>query len=114
MLDYVVAYALVSKEYFQAITNAIEDAQLIASKAGRGEIRFSDMKTAVVGWRAPSDAALARVFSAKPEPRRRRGNVVDVEPHADADSAELKEPLNRLSGPVNPSPRQISPGFVEA
>lgn len=109
MLDYVVGYAVSSKGFFQAITNAIEDAHLIASKAGRDEIKFSDMRAAIVDWRSPSDAALGRVFAAKPEPRRRRQSV-GVEPQMETDSMDVKEPLNRLSGPINPPVhREISP-----
>ena len=69
-IDYVVGYSLASKGFFQAITNAIEDARLIASRGGRTEIKFSDLKAAIQDWRSPSDAALQRVFENQPKGRR--------------------------------------------
>jgi energy-coupling factor transporter ATP-binding protein EcfA2 len=75
-IDYVVGYSLASKGFFQAITNAIEDAQLIARRAGRAEIKFADLKAAIQDWRSPSDAALQRVFDNKPAERGRRRTVL--------------------------------------
>lgn len=120
-IDYVVGYSLVSKGFFQAIANAIEDARLIATRAGRTEIKFSDLKAAIQDWRSPSDAALQRVFEDKPASRRRRparnGQATGTDDHADAPGARavpvlpaVEEPLNRLSRAVNPAARrEISP-----
>jgi energy-coupling factor transporter ATP-binding protein EcfA2 len=74
-IDLVVGYSLASRGFFQAISNAIEDAQLIASRAGRAEIKFADLKAAIQDWRSPSDAALQRVFENKPTGRGRRRAV---------------------------------------
>jgi len=115
-IDYVVGYSLVSKGFFQAITNAIEDARLIATRAGRAEIKFSDLKAAIQDWRSPSDAALQRVFENQPD--RRRGQPARNGQPAGMDSTArsvpvlpvVEEPLNRLSRPVNPADRrEISP-----
>jgi hypothetical protein len=120
-IDYVVGYSLVSKGFFQAITNAIEDARLIATTAGHAEIKFSDLKAAIQDWRSPSDAALQRVFENQPARRRgrpaRTGQATGTESHADAPGARsvpvlppVEEPLNRLSRGFNPAERrEISP-----
>jgi hypothetical protein len=90
-----------SRGYFQTITDAIEDAQLIAKRAGRDRITAKDLQTAVKDWRAPSDAALQRVFDSKPENTRRAKRVAPYEdsalPEAPSE-APFNEPLNRHSG----------------
>lgn len=63
--QYVAGYAMSTKGYFQTITDAIEDAQLIAKRAGRTQPTLKDLRTAVNEWRMPSDAALVRVFDSK-------------------------------------------------
>ncbi len=100
-IDYVVGYSLASKGFFQAITNAIEDAHLIASRAGRAEIKFSDLKAAIQDWRSPSDAALQRVFENQPKGRRGRAAGADVETASVPVLPPFEEPLSRLSRPVN-------------
>lgn len=108
-IKYVVGYSLGSKGFFQAITNAVEDAHLIASKNGRDQIKFLDLKAAIQDWRSPSDAALGRVFEEKPMSRCRRGGT-DLEAQAPPDSEQVNAPLNRLSRPINEAaPREISP-----
>ena len=69
-IEYVVGYSLASKGFFQAITDAIEDARLVARRAGRAEICFGDLKAAITDWRSPSDAALQRVFQEQPKGRK--------------------------------------------
>jgi len=120
-IDYVVGYSLVSKGFFQAITNAIEDARLIASRAGRSEIKFSDLKAAIQDWRSPSDAALQRVFEDQPARQRgrhaRNGQGTGTDSHGAAPGARsvpvlpaVEEPLNRLERIVKPAVRRdISP-----
>lgn len=66
-VDYVVGYALTARGYFQAVADTIDDARLIAKRAGRDRVTFKDVKAAIHEWRAPSDAALQRVFDSKPE-----------------------------------------------
>jgi AAA domain len=107
-IDYVVGYSLASKGFFQAITNAIEDAKLIASRAGRTEIKFSDLKAAIQDWRSPSDAALQRIFENQPKGRRRSGQTTgtDVETVSAPVLQPVEEPLNRLSRPVNSADRR--------
>lgn len=61
-IDYVVGYSLASKGFFQAITDAIDDARIIARRDGRDKITFADLMAAVRDWRSPSDNALQRVF----------------------------------------------------
>lgn len=107
-VDYVVSYAQVSRGYFQTITDAIEDAQLIARRAGRAEFTAKDLLTAVKEWRAPSDAALQRVFTAKAEGRRRVPATVPATAEITPDEPEVNEPLiapsrgsqNRLNSPA--------------
>jgi len=115
-IDYVVGYSLVSKGFFQAITNAIEDAQLIARRAGRAELNFSDLKAAIQDWRSPSDTALQRVFETPPAQASRRGQRArigqtpggQVQPIPDLPPIEA--PLNRLERVVKPAVRrEISP-----
>jgi hypothetical protein len=92
---------MASRGYFQTITDAIEDAQLIAKRAGRDRITAKDLQSAVKDWRAPSDAALQRVFDSKPENARRAKRVATYEDSAlpEAPSEDpFNEPLNRHSG----------------
>ena len=105
-IDYVVGYSLVSKGFFQAITNAIEDAHLIATRAGRAEIKFSDLKAAIQDWRSPSDAALQRVFENQPKGRRGRATGADVQSGSVPVLPPVEEPLSRLLRPVNPADRR--------
>lgn len=84
--EYVADYAFGSKGYFQAIGDAVDDARLIAKRAGRDKITFKDLRAAIHDWRAPSDAALQRVFDSEPvKPRRGkqpRFAPAEVEPEA--------------------------------
>ena len=98
-VEFVVGYAMASRGYFQAITDAIEDAQLIAGRAGRERITGKDLLTAVKEWRAPSDAALARVFDSK---QVNSGRTRRQEPSAEFREIEppVNAPLNRLSQPL--------------
>lgn len=94
-VDLVVGYALTSRGYFQTITDAIEDAQLIAKRAGRERMSTKDLRAAIYEWRAPSDAALVRVFDSQPEGRRRQpgGGPLTVTQSAPVGPA-ITEPLN--------------------
>lgn len=117
-VEFVVGYAMASRGYFQTITDAIEDAQLIAKHAGRDRITGKDLQTAVKEWRAPSDAALQRVFDSKPERQRRGPRVADSEP-SDYESPDGKfnEPLNQPSRPVETafsSARETRPQTIPA
>jgi energy-coupling factor transporter ATP-binding protein EcfA2 len=105
-IDYVVGYSLASKGFFQAITNAIEDARLIATRAGRAEIKFSDLKAAIQNWRSPSDAALQRVFENRPKGRCGRASGADVQAQSVSVLLPVEEPLNRLLRPVNSADRR--------
>jgi hypothetical protein len=105
-IDYVVGYSLASKGFFQAITNAIEDARLIATRAGRAEIKFSDLKAAIQNWRSPSDAALQRVFENRPKGRCGRASGADVQAQSVPVLLPVEEPLNRLLRPVNSADRR--------
>ncbi len=105
--EFLVGYALSTRGYFQTITDAIEDAQLIAKRAGRNQITARDLQAAVKEWRAPSDAALQRVFTNKPAASRKRARVpVPAEiPTAEPmpgdaltrTSGGLQEPFNGLA-----------------
>ena len=97
---------MASKGFFQAITNAIEDARLIASRAGRSEIKFSDLKAAIQDWRSPSDAALQRVFENQPKGWRGRAAELDVQTESGSVLPPVEDPLNRLSRAVNPADRR--------
>lgn len=95
-IDFVVGYAITSRGYFQTITDTFEDVQLIAKRAGREKITAKDLQFAVKEWRAPSDAALQRVFDSKP-PSRRRTPRADVR---EVTEGQFNEPLSRGSRPV--------------
>lgn len=92
-VDLVVGYALTSRGFFQSITDAIDDAGLIAKRAGRDRITFKDLKTAIYEWRAQSDAALQRVYDTKAESRRRGPTPVPSPPQTEMDEPEVNEPL---------------------
>lgn len=96
-VEFVVGYAMASRGYFQTITDAIEDAELIARRAGRDRITAKDLQTAVKEWRAPSDAALQRVFDSKPVNTRHGSRVTATEEFEPAEPP-LNEPLNRHLG----------------
>lgn len=107
-VDFVVGYALTARGFFQTITDAIDDARLIAKRAGRDRITSKDLKTAIYEWRAQSDAALQRVFDSKAEGRRRVPTPVPAPPQTALDEPEVNEPLiapsrdlqGRLNSPV--------------
>lgn len=101
-VEFVVGYAMASRGYFQTITDAIEDAQLIASRAGRDRITAKDLQSAVKEWRAPSDAALTRVFDSKLE-RTRRPVQISEPCDFEASESPINVPLNRLSAPLQPA-----------
>lgn len=66
-IQYIVGYALVSKRYMPAVCDVIDDARLIAKKAGRERVDFADVEKAVNCFRVPSDTAMAGAFG---EPKR--------------------------------------------
>jgi hypothetical protein len=102
-INYVVGYSLVSKGFFQAITDAIEDARLIARRAGRAELRFADLKAAITDWRSPSDAALQRVLPPEREHVRRGRPPAQIAPQPDAETApDLGAVNGRLTQPERP------------
>ncbi len=108
-ISYVVGYSLVSKQFFQGITDAIEDARLIARRAGREEIKFADLKEAIQEWRSPSDAALQRVLEDKPESRRgrRTAGLPPADPNVTLEPCNDR--LNDRSKPVKmPARGEIS------
>lgn len=94
-VDLVVGYALTSRGYFQAVNDAIDDARLIASRAGRNRIAAKDLKAAIYEWRAPSDAALQRVFDSPPAGvrRGRSPSPSPLTPDELADNEPLTAPL---------------------
>lgn len=109
-VELVAGYAMASGGYFQAITDAIEDAKLIARRDGREKLTFADLKTAIMDWRSPSDSALQRVFEEKPKTRR-TGRPPFVQDAAPVESAEpendrLKERLNDRCAPFKEPVRQ--------
>ncbi len=108
-VDWVVGYALTSRGYFQAITDAVDDARLIAKRAGRDRITFKDLECAVEDWRATSDATLIRVFDSKTESRRQSSpasqdvelarGISPAEPEEEESSAPHSRRINHgLSG----------------
>lgn len=102
-IEFVVGYAITSRGYFQTITDTAEDAQLLAKRAGHEKITAKDLQTAVKEWRAPSDAALQRVFDSKPERRRRSPAPMTETSVSDSPEGQFNEPLNRHSRPVQES-----------
>ena len=62
-IQYIVGYALVSKRYMPAVCDAVDDARLIAKRAGRDKVTFEDVVKAVDDYRIPSDMAMAGAFS---------------------------------------------------
>lgn len=102
-VEFVAGYAMASRGYFQTITDAVDDAQLIARRAGRERFTGRDLQAAVKEWRAPSDAALQRVFDSKPERRRHRARI-EVEPRdRELPEAESAQPVTRNASPVHSS-----------
>lgn len=98
-VEFVVGYAMASRGFFQTITDAIEDAQLIAKRAGRDRITAKDLQVAVKEWRAPSDAALQRVFDSEPTKARRPRQSPEPS-ESEATEQPNNAPLNRLSEPL--------------
>ena len=113
-VDLVVGYARATRGYFQTVTDAIEDAQLIAKRAGRDRITSKDLKIAIHEWRAPSDAALVRVFDSEPL-KKPRGRRVSVAKPSDFDEGEspVNELLNRHTRPLQPAGLGDAPGRRE-
>ena len=109
-VDRVVGYALVSKGYFQSVSDAIDDARLIARRAGRQEVTYKDLKSAIDDWRAPSDAALQRVFDTEPEPARRGRAVATGDLESTPPAAPIIAPLSTHSRGVNDDLRTIESG----
>lgn len=89
----VVGYALTSRGWFQTIIDAIDDARLIAKRAGRGRITVKDLKSAIYEWRAHSDAVLQRVFDTKAEGRHRAPVSVPAPVEFPPDEPTVNEPL---------------------
>jgi hypothetical protein len=58
----VVGYALTSKMPFPAVSDTIEEARYQARKNGRTHIAAVDLRSALLDFRIPSDAALQRAF----------------------------------------------------
>jgi DNA transposition AAA+ family ATPase len=104
-VELVAGYSMTSGGYFQAITDTIDDARLMARRDGRDKFTFADLRAAIQEWRSPSDNALQRVFEETPKARRAgRPSLVESEP-----SAQTAEPINdRLKascGPLKAIPR---------
>lgn len=105
-IDFVVGYAMTSRGCFQAITDAVDDAMLVARRAGRQQLTAKDLQAAVKDWRAPSDAALQRVFDSKPVKQRRNAKIqgaapIEFEPPRD-------EPTNHQSRLLQPACSSIA------
>lgn len=97
-IEYVVGYSLASKGFFQAVTDAIDDARIIARRAGRDKITFADLKAAVRDWRSPSDNALQRVF----EPLKTRRGRPPGEAVHDESPANVEPQSGRLNVDLKP------------
>lgn len=65
----VVGYALTSKRHMPAIVDTIDEARLIAKRAGRIKVTFEDVKCALDEYVTPSDLAKERAFSPPGKPR---------------------------------------------
>lgn len=104
-IDFVVGYAMTSRGYFQAITDAVEDAMLAARRAGRQQLTAKDLQTSVKDWRAPSDAALQRVFDSKPVKQRRGARTLEAE----SEVTVLPEPeiATRQTNPLQSTCRAV-------
>ena len=105
-VDLVAGYSMASGGYFQAITDTIDDARLMARRAGRDKFTFADLRAAIQDWRSPSDNALQRVFTDPPKARRagRPGRVETESPAQDAEP--INDRLNPVCGPLKAAPRQ--------
>jgi len=110
--DYVVGYALTSKGYFQALTDAVDDARMSAKKAGRDRITFKDLKAVIHDWRAPSDALLQRVFDSKPE-KSRRGPLPRLAASPGDDSAAPEDSAEQGTFRAPARPLQVSGNRLE-
>jgi len=109
--EYVAGYALAAHGYFQTITDAVEDAQLIAKRAGRERVTAKDLREAVNEWRMPSDAALIRVFDSKAESRRRYARAGDPNgPQSAPVASPVPALLTAHSRPINDAFRQFETG----
>lgn len=103
-VEYVVGYSMTSGGFFQAITDVIDDAHVLARREGREKITFADLKAAVQEWRSPSDAALQRVFE-NPVPARRGRRAAPVEdaqeqPILEQDNRRLNARLSPVKAPA--------------
>lgn len=96
--DYVVGYALTTKGYFQTVTNAVDEAERLARRAGREQFTFEDLETAIRDRLAPSDTALQRIFDSAPAPRRRQSPRALPAPAEAPDETPLSGWIN---GPLN-------------
>lgn len=97
-VEYVVGYSMTSGGFFQAITDVIDDARILARREGREKITFADLKFAVQEWRSPSDAALQRVFEKLAPSRRGRRPAPSDETH---EQSILGSNNGRLNGGLN-------------
>jgi len=61
VIKYLVGYAMTSKRGFDAINEALDDAQMIASEEGRERFIGNDIQRAIKVFRMPSDLLLKRV-----------------------------------------------------
>jgi hypothetical protein len=95
-VEYAVGYALTARGYFQTLTDAIDDARLIAKRDKRDRITFKDLKTAIQDWRAPSDKALQRVFDDKPDRPRRHQLTPEPAPGEPVEPETLTVTSDRL------------------
>ncbi|HKS35936.1 MAG TPA: ATP-binding protein [Verrucomicrobiae bacterium] len=71
----IVGYALTSKRHMPAIVDTVDEARLIARKAGREKVIFTDVKSALDEYVTPSDLAKERAFS--PPAKRRARDLKD-------------------------------------
>jgi AAA domain len=70
----IVGYALTCKMQIPAVSDTIAEARYQARKDGRGSITARDLRSALLNYRIPSDAALQQAF----EPPARRQTLANV------------------------------------
>lgn len=71
-IDLLACYAQTSDKYLAAIQIAVTRARFLASKAGRDNVAFSDLKEAIQGSAIPSDKGLALALAESGRPKRSR------------------------------------------
>ena len=65
----IVGYAVRSERHMPAIVDVIDEARLLAAKAGRPKVTYEDVDRALTDFVRPSDLAKERAFSPPGRPR---------------------------------------------